>query len=37
MSHYELMETESTAARWLGRALAVLLIVGIAFWIGGVL
>ena len=35
MSHYELMQIEATAARWLGRALAVMAIVLIAFWIGG--
>ena len=35
MSHNEIMETETTAARWLGRALAVCAIVLIAFWIGG--
>ena len=35
MSFQDLMETETTAARWIGRLLAVVGIVLIAFWIGG--
>ena len=35
MSHTELMQTEATVGRWLGREPAVLFIVLIAFWIGG--
>ena len=35
MSLQDLMETETTSARWIGRLLAVIAIVIIAFWIGG--
>jgi hypothetical protein len=37
MSHYEIYSIENRVGLWLGRALAVCAIVGIAFWIGGAL
>ena len=35
MNHVDLMETETRAGVWLGRALAVMAIVIVCFWIGG--
>jgi hypothetical protein len=35
MSNADIYEVETTAARWLGRAIAVCAIVMITFWIGG--
>lgn len=35
MSYQDMIETEASAGRWLGRAIAVCGIVIVAFWIGG--